>query len=265
MNYYNNHLGVQFGYISTNTGDTAEYHSFRDWQLYPANRPVISPPKPKTMYIDVPGSDIQLDFTEALTGDVHFYNREGVFRYVYTGDRAAWESIYHDIQTTLHGKRMGVILDEEPSGYYYGRLTVGEPEYVTEKLNGTRMYINITGNFQPYRIDLLSTVDDWIWDDFDFNTGFIRDYSEIEVSGSAQSPFSLTIYGSAMPVSPVFIRTSGGVVNVYYDESDNTKILSLSSTDTEYSAPDLIVRNGPKTLTMTGTGTIQIKFQTGVL
>ena len=32
-------------------------HSYRDWGLFLADRPTISEPEPKTMYIDIPASN----------------------------------------------------------------------------------------------------------------------------------------------------------------------------------------------------------------
>ena len=50
-------------------------HSYRDWGLLLKSRPVISPPSPKTVYVDIPGSNGVIDLTESLTGDVKFDNR----------------------------------------------------------------------------------------------------------------------------------------------------------------------------------------------
>ena len=51
-------------------------HSYRDWGLVTKTRPVIGSPEPKTIYIDIPEADGQLDLTESLTGEVKFKNRQ---------------------------------------------------------------------------------------------------------------------------------------------------------------------------------------------
>lgn len=63
--------GVKFG----------SKHSYDDWGLILKSRPVISPPSPKTIYIDVPGADGIIDLTESMTGEVKFNNRTITFEF----------------------------------------------------------------------------------------------------------------------------------------------------------------------------------------
>lgn len=103
-------------------------HTYRDWGLLMKTRPNISPPKPKLKLIEVPGSDSVIDLTESLTGMVHYEMRTICFEFVMMEDRSRWTSIYSDIMNYLHGKRVRIILDDDPNYCYTGRVSVGDLE-----------------------------------------------------------------------------------------------------------------------------------------
>lgn len=88
-------------------------HSYRDWGLLLKSRPVISPPSPKTVYVDIPGSDGMIDLTESLTGDVKFDNRTIKCEFVVLDARNRWSALYSDVMNYLHGQYLQIILDEE--------------------------------------------------------------------------------------------------------------------------------------------------------
>lgn len=203
MKYDNKH-GVTFKKLSDPTAPSPlqfnTLHSFRDLELYPTAKPVITAPAPKTNTLDIPGADGELDFTEALTGDVNYSNRKGTFPYVYIGDRKNWDDKYHDILNLLHGYRMGFELDDDPGGYYAGRLTVQEPQFV----NG-RYYVTMEANLDTYWRYNQTSIDPWIWDTFRFSTDMIRQpLRDIIIAGdnTVDNPVMVTLVGSRMPVNP---------------------------------------------------------------
>ena len=111
-------------------------HSYRDWGLLTKSRPKISPPKPKTKLIEVPGSDTVIDLTERLTGKVHYEQRTIKFEFIVMADRAQWPALYSEIMNYLHGRSIRIIMDDDPNFYYTGRVTVGDldPEKKTAVL-----------------------------------------------------------------------------------------------------------------------------------
>ena len=256
---YDTKYGATFGYA--NAGDSASYHSMRDFCLYPRSKPIIAPPEPKTQYVDVPGSDGQLDFTESLDGEVHYQDRQGTFPYVYLGSRSQWDAIYHRVLAAVHGKKMAVILDEDNGGYYYGRFTVQPPEYNRE---GTKMFITITADLEPWFYDLYSTIQPWVWDTFNFETGIIRDYSAIVVN-SASEAITYTLVGSQRPICPVFRLTSGNAVQVTYVSVDGTSVSKTMTTGRDYQYDDFIIHEGETDIQLVGVGTLQIDYRGGAL
>lgn len=111
-------------------------HSYRDWGLLTKSRPSISPPQPKMKLIEVPGSDTVIDLTERLTGKVHYEPRTIKFEFIVMAPREQWPSLYSEIMNYLHGKRIRIIMDDDPNFYYTGRVTVGDldPEKKTAVL-----------------------------------------------------------------------------------------------------------------------------------
>lgn len=227
-------------------------HSYRDWGLFLKSRPVISPPNPKTVYIDIPGSDGVIDLTESLTGDVKFENRTIKCEFIVLDARNRWSNIYSEIMDFLQGQQMKVIFDEDPTFYYIGRLKVNE--WKSDKATST---ITIEGNVEPYKLEMFSSLEDWEWDSFNFETGIIREYESIRVDES----LTFTIEGRRKAVVPSFIVQSddGTGLNVVFD-------------GTTYHLPDgtskvlnIIIKDGINTLYFTGNGMVSIDYRGGRL
>lgn len=100
-------------------------HSYRDWGLLTKSRPKISPPQPKMKLIQVPGSNAVIDLTESLTGQVHYEPRTISFEFTLMAERDRWPSLHSEILNYMHGKRIRIIMDDDPNFYYEGRVTVG--------------------------------------------------------------------------------------------------------------------------------------------
>lgn len=104
-----------------------DIHSFYDLNLIFAGAE-IPPATPKENYIDVPGADGSLDFTEAL-GEVKYNDRSGC-KFTFTmnpeGDLSdeAFEAKKTEISNLLNGTVRKITLDKDPDYYYYGRCTV---------------------------------------------------------------------------------------------------------------------------------------------
>lgn len=227
-------------------------HSYRDWGLILKSRPVISPPSPKTVYVDIPASDGIIDLTESLTGDVKFENRTITCEFNVLDARNRWSNIYSEILDFLHGQNMRIILDEDPTYYYIGRLKVNE-----WKSNKKTSTITIEGTVEPYKLEMFSSLEDWEWDSFNFETGIVRDYRNIRVDGS----LNFTIEGRRKSVVPSFIV-----------KSDDGSGLKVKFNGTTYDLVDgtdrvlnIIIKNGTNTLYFTGDGTVSIDYRGGRL
>lgn len=121
-------------------------HSYREWGLILKTRPVISPPKPKTKLIEIPGSDKVIDLTEMLTGAVHYEPRQIKCEFIVADGRPKWPAVYSAVLEAVHGKRLQIIMDDDPNYYYEGRVAVDE--WQSEEVTST---IVITAEVDPYK------------------------------------------------------------------------------------------------------------------
>ena len=103
-------------------------HSFRTWGLFLKVRPEISPPKPQTKLIHVPGTNKIIDLTESLTGDVRYEPRRIKCIFCVVGGRPNWSAVYSAVLNDVHGKRMKIVMDDDPNYYYIGRVEVNQWE-----------------------------------------------------------------------------------------------------------------------------------------
>ena len=99
--------------------------TYTTWEMIPTSRLHVTPPEPKTTYIDLPGANGGLDYTELLTGDPTFGYRKGSWEFLLI-PAENWVTIYQDLVNTFHGRHHTVILNDDPNWYYTGRLKVNE-------------------------------------------------------------------------------------------------------------------------------------------
>lgn len=116
------------------------YNTWINWRLIPTSRPVVNPPEVKTNFVEVPGADGVLDFTEALDSKIHYKPSEGSWEFLvcheqidtdtgnkYHGENR-WSMLWHDILNSIHGKRNQIILmdewkpDASDNRFYVGRV-----------------------------------------------------------------------------------------------------------------------------------------------
>lgn len=225
-------------------------HSYNDWKLITKSRPVIGSPSPKTNYIDVPEADGKLDFTEALTGEVKYDNREITFEFTVIEARDRWTGLYSDIMNFLHGKKMKLFFDEDPNHYYVGRFEIDE--WKSDKRTSTLV---ITGDVDPYKYELFSSTEDWIWDTFNFENDVVREYSDLVVDEMLE----FTVIGSRKSVVPVFTVNSDEGMSVTYQGSTYNLQNGVNR------VVNIVIKQGESQLIFMGSGTVSIEFRGGSL
>lgn len=152
-----------------------DFHSYVDFGLI-LNSVSISPPEPKTHYVNVAGMDGSIDLTDALTGDVKYKNRTLSFRFAYKGNHYEQISEYTKIGKHIHGRNMKIIIDSDENYYYQGRVKISKCEHQP----GICLF-DITCDVEPYKYDF---GDDWLWDPFDFEEGFVNELRDLTVEGT---------------------------------------------------------------------------------
>lgn len=234
-------------YHSITFGDK---NTFDDWHLIPTSRPVIMPPPLRSHTVDIPGGFGSLDLTEALTGYPLYDNRTGSLEFAVVNDKwSDWSLAYQTILNYLHGRRMKMTLEDDPSYYYIGRFSV-------DNWSSGENYSTITINYDlyPYKKQIVSTSEKWLWDPFDFVYGYIADYFNLTVNRS----LSVLIKACGEPTIPVITSTAAMTVTVNgktYDlvagRNYITSLVAPPNTDTTY--------------TFSGNGIISVDYRGGVL
>lgn len=233
-------------------------NTWADWYLIPSSRPVFNPPEPKTKFVDIPGADWHLDLSTALTGDIAYNSRQGSLEFIVDNGQLSdyhasiWSVLYSDIMDYLHGKLLKATLEDDPSFYYEGRFSVNS--WKSDEHNSK---ITIDYNVSPYKYEAFSSLEDWEWDSFNFETGIIREYKDLRVDGK----LTFVVIGRRMSVTPSFIV-----------KSDDGNGLDVTFNGTKYHLADgrsrvINIRtvSGNNTFTFTGNGTVSIDYRGGCL
>lgn len=223
-------------------------HTYSDFGLIQTQLAEVSPPAPKTKYIDIPGADGSVDLTEALTGEVQYEERSIKMEFAIPGRSPEWRRIYSDMGDFLQGERMLLILDEDPGYYYDGRFKVDGWHF-----KDGNTVITISGRVEPYKYERYSSVEDWLWDDFSFIDGIIRDYREIAVNGE----YALTISGRKLKVVPTF--TVSGSIRVSY------KNVTYELPEGKSRAAGIRLGEGDNVLLFSGSGVVTVDYRGGRL
>lgn len=229
-----------------------DIHTYTEWGLR-LEKVVIGTPSAKSVLIDIEGGNGVLDLSESLTGDITYETRSLELTFDAPNcNYYQWPELVSDILDKLHGRRKKIILDIDPGYYYDGLINV-----LNEKDNEICAEIVITAECQPYKLERFSSMEDWLWDPFDFETGIIREYKELRVDES----LSFTIEGRRKQIIPAFTV-----------ESDDGSGLKVEFNGSEYDLPDgtsralnIVIKEGINTLNFTGNGMVSIDYRGGRL
>lgn len=232
-------LGVQIG----------DKHTLKDWNLgWTAVN--LGFPEAKTYEQDIPGADGTLDLTEAMTsGDVKYKNRPLSLEFeVEDKDFYRWSILASEIANYLSGRKMKIILDNDPYFYYAGRLGID-----VEKTEKSESRLVISGDVEPYKCELYSSLEDWVWDTFNLETGIIREYKDMQVEGSHR----LLIPGLRKRIVPVILCSGPMRVlhagKTYELKAGKNKVF------------DIWLGEGENVLVFTGTGKVSVEYRGGSL
>ena len=230
------------------------------WHMAPKSRPFVSAPQVKTEYVDVPGADGSLDYTEVLTGKPRYANRTGQWDFIVDNGYRNWCDLYSDILMKLHGKYFDrIILEDDPLYKWKGRLSV-----VGQFGNKDYSAVSIQYNLDPYKRPLDDeTVPNWRWNALFGNTIY---YGSFDVVGKkAHNIFNDT----GAVVEATFTCTSNFTVYVFNSEDDITRIADKQSFE-GYDSMILVpgdntveLQEGNNYLYFVGNGNVRVNYKRG--
>lgn len=212
------------------------------------DRHCVQPPEPKMFYQDVPGADSSIDLSTANAGRIVYNRRTITLNFGCGYGINEWPRVFSEILQQFHGKEGKLIFDDDPNYYYIGRMTVSN--YERSRQFGE---FTITVDADPYKYELTSGDDDWLWDPLDLENGIIREYGNITVNGS----YTLIIHGTEKWVIPEITV------------SDDMQV-AFSGAQYELKAGvnkiyEIVIKPGENQLTFTGNGNVSVKYRGAIL
>ena len=255
-------MSTKFGlsFIDTDISDyvadpTVAVHTYDDFKLRMISM-YIPMPEPKVQTVDLPFSNGSVDLTEAA-GTTPYSDRKGLsFEFAYFGDLMDWPLMTHKIANFLHGKKILMIPDNDPSYYYVVRLDLD-----SQKSSKIACKVVLSGSAEPFKYTLIATNEPWLWDPFRFPDGQIISTSDIVVNGTT----NVTIPAGGVLTSPSFIVTQAGAgLGVVYNTKP-PRTLYMSATGT-YRFPQIKAGGDTATtITLVGQGRVSIAYRSKYL
>ena len=203
------------------------YHSFDDLKLI-LNSKEIGSPSPKIMTVDIEGADGSLDLTNFF-GDTKYENLTHKFQFSTTAPHNEFLSLYSTVKNAIHGKKMRVILDDDPLFYYIGRPNVSA--FTSDRNIGE---ISVECECEPFKYKLAKTV----------------------VRQAVNGTISVTLTNLRKHAVPEVSIETEGSIRIEYQGSN---IWDLGSGS--YTLPELELTEGANIVTLTGTGTVTFTYQ----
>ena len=206
-------------------------HSYDDFGLVLSSKS-IPLPSPKVIKVDVRGSDGSLDLSTVITGgDVKYDNCTLEFVFTAIGD---WEAAKHAFAAHLHGRRMNIVLDNDPTHYFVGRASID-----SFKENRATAEIVVTVDAEPWRYEANETT------------------VELEATTTEKT---VTLSNLRRWVVPTI--TCSDEVTITYDGT----VYQLQAG--ESIIPAILLKEGNNTLkykTASGTATVTVKYRKAIL
>lgn len=233
--------------MSTGVTFDDRIHTERDWGLKLLSV-YIPMPDPKTQILDIPGGDGSIDLTE-INGRPAYNDRDGVELAfdLMDGSYESWFSKYSQFAAEVHGRKVKMVLDDDPDHYYMVRLKLDG-----KKSNPVYGQVTFSGTAEPFKYDLTATNEPWLWDTFNFETGVIREIEEVEITAENNK---VTIIGAGIDTTPVFVVSQADNLKLTYGGRTYTLQVGRNR------FPAVRVGKEDVTLAFSGTGKFEVEYR----
>lgn len=241
-------------------------NTFTDFSIVPVTRPVVNMPEAVTVYVDTHGFDGPLDLSEAVAGRMVYGSRTGSWDFQVKNYTDSWDVISHRLANYTHGRRVKVRLEDDPEFYYLGRLELDTFSSAPD--------IRINYTLEPYKYDLYSANEPWLWDPFSFETGVIREYGcaaadavtgvtgPLTVNGN--DSVTVTVEPSSRP-APILVHVETGTdITVKINSGTYAHVIGVGTTNLT-DATGILFADDAVTLKFSGHGTVWVEYRGGWL
>ena len=206
-----------------------KFNTWYDWCLILTAKDV-TPPEPKTNYVNIDGMNGTLDLSESLTGEIT-YNDRTVTATFWTseGSYKDREKLLRDIVSCLHGKKIKIIEPDDPEHYFYGRVKI------VSKINILAYAeFSIECTCEPWRYSIEDT-----FRTFDVNSTLVN---------------NLVINNQGIKTLTPDIEVVGAIDITYGDSK-------ISLIDGVYKISDIRLKQGVNVIGVSGNGSVTFKYK----
>jgi len=191
---------------------------------------VIPMPELQTNFVEIPGRDGALDLSEAF-GTVRYADRI-ISLTLYA--RAPFDALISAFAAHVHGRRMNVIFDRDPTYYYDARVALEDVER-----HAGYCELSLECRAKPYKLEHFETS------------------MTVLPAGNA----TITLTNTRMPVVPVI--TTSAEMTLTFTIAGVVYTINLSVGT--HVVPPLMLIEGDTEIGITGTGSITFTYRKGAL
>ena len=190
----------------------------------------IPMPEPQTNFVEIPGRDGALDLSEAF-GTVRYSDRV-IKLTLYT--RAPFDTLISAFAAEVHGRRMNVIFDRDPTFYYDARITIEDVER-----HWGYCELTLECRAKPYKLEQFETA----------------------ITVLPTSNATVTLTNTRMPVVPTITVSA----EITLEFTINEKNYSVTLPAGTHTVPSLVLSEGDTEIGITGTGSATFTYRKGAL
>ena len=190
----------------------------------------IPMPEPQTNFVEIPGRDGALDLSEAF-GTIRYADRI-IPLMLYA--RAPFDAAISAFAADVHGRRMNVIFDRDPTYYYDARVTVEDVDR-----HAGYCELSLECRAKPYKLEHFETT------------------MTVLPTGSA----TVTLTNTRMPVVPTITTSAEMTLTFTIRTVSYTVTLSAGA----HTIPSLVLAEDDTEVEITGTGSITFTYRKGAL
>jgi phage-related protein len=210
-----------------------KFNTWYDWRLILTAKDV-TPPEPKTNYIELDGMSGTLDLSEALTGEITYRDRTVTASFwTDEGSRVERSLLLGNIIASLHGRKIKIIEPDDPEYYFNGRIKI-------KSSSNTIPYLTFTleAVCEPWKYAVNETI------------------RTVTVNGSAPVGAVLNNNG-VKTLSPTITVT--GAVDIVLDG------VKTSLTEGSYKLSDIKLKRGVNLVSVSGEGSATFAYREAIL
>lgn len=209
-----------------------KYNTWYDWRSYLTAKDV-TPPEPKTNYVELDGMSGTLDLSESLTGEITYEDRTVTATFwTCEGSFKERERLLQRVVASLHGKKIKIVEPDDPDHYFYGRVKVKSRKNILPYAE-----YSIEAICEPWRYALEDTI------------------RTVEVNGNTAS---VVIHNNGVKTVCPDITVTGSVEISY-------KGGSTTLTEGSYKISDIRLYQGSNIVGVSGTGTVTFTYKEAAL